>query len=200
MKAELLVLVIAAAILSGGCTTSHPPGSLAGESRDAALQASGVRYDDRQIAMIRRGSTTEGQLLQWFGPPDSRALKSDGETHLLWDLSGGALNVRLAADGQVEAYSARQHSSTVRGSDTGQPLAYDDRLVARIQRGETTETQLLKWFGPPVLRDMKLDGRAELAWNFPGRTEGGSGRSGELTVSLGPDGTVDAYAAHRGPR
>jgi hypothetical protein len=199
MKTPLPAILIASAILSGGCTTSRETGSSASESRGAVSQAPGVGYDDRQIAMIERGSTTEGQLLQGFGPPDNRGLKSDGRINLAWSLAGGMLSVSLAPDGKVEAYSARQNASTARDFETGRPIAYDDRLVARIQRGETTQAQLVKWFGSPEFREMKSDGRAELAWNFAGRTDGGSSHSGELKVSLAPDGTVSSYSARRGP-
>ena len=33
-------------------------------------------YDDNKIALIKRGQTTEAQLLEWFGPPDIRDVRS----------------------------------------------------------------------------------------------------------------------------
>ena len=69
-----------------------------------------------------------------------------------------------------------------------------------IRRGETTEAQLLEWFGPPDMRDVRPDGRAHLGWRFQHGTDGGSGHSGFLDVNLAPDGKVELYAAHRGPK
>jgi hypothetical protein len=77
---------------------------------------------------------------------------------------------------------------------------YDDAKIATIHRGETSEAQLLEWFGPPDMRDVKPDGRSHLAWNFARRTDGGSAHSGVLDVSLAPDGKVDYYSARRSPR
>jgi hypothetical protein len=88
---------------------------------------------------------------------------------------------------------ARTASPTVAG------IGYDDRQIAKIQRGTTAEAQLLEWFGLPESRDMRPDGRAHLSWSFRRRTDGGPGGSGALNVNLAPDGTVESYAAHGGP-
>lgn len=77
--------------------------------------------------------------------------------------------------------------------------AYDDRQIARIRRGETREPQLLEWFGRPERREMKPDGQAQLAWDFLRRLELPTGPSGRLSVTLAPDGAVDAYSAVEGP-
>jgi len=76
---------------------------------------------------------------------------------------------------------------------------YDDRQIAMIKRGQTTEPKLLEWFGRPESRDLKPDGRAQLNWAFSRTTDGGPGNSGVLSVRLAPDGKVDAYSARRGP-
>jgi hypothetical protein len=77
--------------------------------------------------------------------------------------------------------------------------AYDDRQIARIRRGETRESQLIEWFGPPEQREVKPDGQAQLAWVFIRRVEPPTGPSGRLHVTLAPDGAVDAYSAVEGP-
>ena len=79
-------------------------------------------------------------------------------------------------------------------------LGYDDRLMARIKRSETTAAQLVEWFGPPDSRDERSDGRAQLAWNFGSKADGERVGSGMLSVSLAPDGKVDSYSARRGPK
>ncbi len=72
-------------------------------------------YDDSKIAQIQKDVTTESQLLEWFGPPVSRAMASDSSRNLVWRFSpargqtsrsSGTLQVRLGVDGKVSTYSA----------------------------------------------------------------------------------------------
>jgi hypothetical protein len=72
---------------------------------------------------------------------------------------------------------------------------YDDSRISRIKKGETTENELLNWFGPPEARDLKPDGHAQLSWAFEPILPGHQG--GALNVSLGPDGKVEAYSARK---
>jgi hypothetical protein len=166
---------------------------------------SGLGYDDRQIAKIQRDKTVEAQLLEWFGLPESREVRPDGSSQLTWGFShrsdggrgnSGALMVHLAPDGTVNSYAA--HGGP--GPDTGNEarFAYDDSRVAQIRRGQTTGSQLVNWFGPAQSRQVGPDGRAQLAWSFGKRSDGGPGLSGELQASLASDDTVDAYSARRG--
>ena len=71
---------------------------------------------------------------------------------------------------------------------------YDDAKVAAIQRGVTTEAELVQWFGPPVSRLMGPDGAKGLNWKFAGQTAC-SGPSGKLEVRLDPQGKVVSYSA-----
>ena len=77
---------------------------------------------------------------------------------------------------------------------------YEDQQVALIKRGETTEAQLVNWFGPADSRSVGADGRMVLSWSFGTPTATGRSHTGMLQVNLGPDGKVDAYSARRGPR
>ena len=99
------------------------------------------------------------------------------------------------ADGTVHRTAELSRSES--GSASG--FSYDDRQIALIRRGTTTEAQLLAWFGPAYSRSLQPDGRSELAWSFASRTNGGEGHSGVLNASLAPDGKVDSYSARRGP-
>jgi len=73
-------------------------------------------YDDRQIARIQKDVTAEADLVQWFGPATSRTMQPDGSKSLTWRLGtsgrntgpAGKLDVRLAPDGKVTAYTASQ--------------------------------------------------------------------------------------------
>jgi hypothetical protein len=207
MKRTILVLVAAGAGLLAGCASQHNVGP-ALEPRTPSASAPGVGYDDRQIARIQRGETGEAQLLEWFGPPEFREVKPDGRAQMSWSFSrrtdggpgqSGALSVSLAPDGKVDAYSAH-------GGPLGinRPVEfvknYDDRQIALIRRGSTTEAQLVDWFGPANSRSAQPDGRSQLAWSFANRTDGGERHSGELKVSLAPDGKADSYSARRGPQ
>jgi hypothetical protein len=206
MKDTLLVLVVAVgAGLLVGCAHEHRAAQ-APEARTSSAPVSGIGYDDRQIAKIQRGTTAEAQLLEWFGLPESREMRPDGRSHLSWSFArradgglggSGALNVNLAADGTVESYAA--HGGAGPNNSSASNFAYDDRRVAQIKRGQTTRDQLVDWFGPALSRQVGPDGRAQLAWGFAKRSDGGEGHSGQLQASLAPDDTVDAYAARRGP-
>jgi hypothetical protein len=207
MRKTILILVAAAAGLVGGCASQHHMGS-ASESRTPGGSVPGVGYDDRQIARIQRGETGEAQLLEWFGPPESRELKPDGRVQMSWSFSrkmdggrgqSGALSVSLSPDGKVDAYSAR---AGLPGEKRPVEFMkkYDDHQVAQIRRGTTTEAQLVEWFGPACSRNLQPDGRSQLAWSFASLINGGEGHSGELKASLAPDGKVDAYSARRGPQ
>ena len=77
--------------------------------------APGRHYDDSKVAMIKKDVTTESDLVDWFGPPASRNLGTDGTRSMSWRFapnqccassSAGRLDVRLGADGKVVAYSA----------------------------------------------------------------------------------------------
>ncbi len=256
MKLPFLTLITTGTLLTGGCATSQERVSPVGSVQTSA--PAGFGYDDRQIARIKLGETTEARLLEWFGPPESRNLQPDGRAQLAWSLNApkdsasaasGLLHVSLAADGKVDAYSARRGPSTEHRTvefveksqadmrrhlaqwaregwsvlsvsarlpqadgtvhrqaelsrttgGTASGVGYNDRRIAEIRQGQTAEAQLVEWFGPPHSRDVKPDGRAQLAWKFASRTNDGPGHSGELSVSLAPDGKVEAYAARRGP-
>jgi hypothetical protein len=71
-------------------------------------------YDDARVAMIRKGATTEPELLAWFGPATQRTMGPDGSKALSWRFapakfgraeSAGKLEVRLGSDGRVTAYT-----------------------------------------------------------------------------------------------
>lgn len=257
MKAPLFAVIAAAILLAAGCATSQEKNPPARNTQGVAPASANVGYDDRQIAAIQRGKTTEVQLLERFGVPESRDFRQDGRALIVWSLdapkdsasvASGRLTVSLASDGTVEAYSARRQPPLERKTvefvekspadmrkhmaqwaqegwsvlSVSEPLAqadgtlhrraklsrsisgnasatsYDDQRIARIRRSQTTTAELVDWFGPPLSRDVEPDGRAHLAWSFASRTDGGPGRSGELRVSLGPDGKVEAYSARRG--
>ena len=77
--------------------------------------ATGRAYDDSKVAMIKKNATTESELLEWFGPPNSRRLNGDGTKSMSWKFaaanagsphSAGHLEVYLNAEGKVGTYSA----------------------------------------------------------------------------------------------
>jgi hypothetical protein len=69
-----------------------------------ACSTPGRNYEDNKVALITKGSTTEAQLVEWFGPPDSRAWKfAPGKTG---GSQSGKLDVRLDPDGKVTAYNS----------------------------------------------------------------------------------------------
>lgn len=107
--------------------------------------------------------------------------------------------VNLSAVPQPDGTTRRKAVLSRPEAPTNAGPAYDDQQIARIRRGETRESQLLDWFGRPERREVKLDGQAQLAWTFLRRLDPPTGPSGRLSVTLAPDGAVDAYSAVQGP-
>ena len=44
----------------------------------------GNNFDESKVSQIKKGETTEGQLIQMFGEPQSRGVNSEGTTTLTW--------------------------------------------------------------------------------------------------------------------
>jgi hypothetical protein len=96
MKRGTLIAVLLLCVGLFGCST--PP----------------KRYDDSKIALITKGATTEAQVVEWFGPPTTRALSPDGSKILTWRFGprdvrspdSGTLDVRFGTDGKLISYSA----------------------------------------------------------------------------------------------
>jgi hypothetical protein len=99
-------------------------------------------------------------------------------------------------DGKIRWSAELERTVGVNGDGRG----YDDRRVAMIKRGQTSEAQLVEWFGPPDMRDVSPDGRAQLSWSFAPHPDSRMGNSGVLNVKLSSAGKVVAYTARRGQR
>lgn len=248
MNISILACFATIAALIQGMAFSQSNRPMPDAAQTSKADSSG-QYDDRQVARIHRGETTERQALEWFGAPEMRQVAADGSTSLAWmwgKSGGGRLSIRFSPEGKVLAYSARsvlpeetrtlafradsekemrsnmedwqhqgwkvlsvskpfpQPDGTVkrkaelsRDGITKSAIAYDDEVISRIRRGETTESQLLEWFGPPVSRDLHPEGRLDLSWKL-GDWHPGSGNSGQLDVLVSPEGKVASYTARRG--
>jgi hypothetical protein len=74
--------------------------------------ASSNTYDDRKISLITKDTTTEAQLVEWFGSATTRVLSQDGTKVLTWTFPArgttpsGRLEARISSDGKVTAYNA----------------------------------------------------------------------------------------------
>ena len=77
---------------------------------------------------------------------------------------------------------------------------FDEANVSRIQKGVTTESDLVSWFGKPSNRVTTSDGKVALMWAH--YTSQGfvstHSTSKTLTVTLGPDGKVQDYSLSGG--
>lgn len=85
-----------------------------------------------------------------------------------------------------------------RDTATKSGIPYDDEVISKIRRGQTTESQLMQWFGPANRRELHSDGRLELQWKL-GDWNPGSVNSGQLAAVLDAEGKVSSYSARRGP-
>jgi len=116
MKKSILTAWVAMGCLAGACGYGKENRSeQQGLGTSSAESDTGRIYDDARIRGIRRLETTESQLIQWFGSPESRTVDSDGRMQLSWAFSsgttnspGGSLNVLLQPDAKVESYSTRR--------------------------------------------------------------------------------------------
>ena len=98
--------------------------------------STGNNFDESKVSKIKKGETTEAELMQLFGQPQNRAVNSEGWTTLMWMYSEGRvkgesfipyagpfiggtksahkmLTVSLGADGKVATFS-----STAGGMET----------------------------------------------------------------------------------
>ena len=119
MAARCLVLAASVALL-GGCAST------------------GNNFDESKVSQIKKGETTEAQLIQMFGEPQSRGVNSEGVTTLMWMYTessvkgesfipyagafvGGSrhkqktLNVTLL-DGKVQSFSSSAGGMETRGT------------------------------------------------------------------------------------
>lgn len=62
-----ITLAAAAAILFNGCAST------------------GQNFSSDKVSQIKKGETTEADLVQWFGPPENRSLNSEGNATLTWN-------------------------------------------------------------------------------------------------------------------
>lgn len=97
MKLRTVMPAVIVGLALAGCTTP------------------GRHYDDTTIARITRGTTTEAELVDWFGPPASRSMAPDGSKMMSWSFAhgqdaksgaGGKLQVQLDKSGTVTSYTA----------------------------------------------------------------------------------------------
>ena len=119
----------------------------------AGCASNGNNFDESKVSQIKKGETTEAQLIQMFGEPQSRGLNSEGATTLMWMYTessakgesfipyagpfvGGSrhkqksLNVTLQ-DGKVQSFSSSAGGMETRGTTQAVPKS----------SGSGTETQ-----------------------------------------------------------
>lgn len=50
----------------------------------AGCASTGQNFDESKVSQIKKGQTTEAELVQMFGQPTNRAISSEGTTMLTW--------------------------------------------------------------------------------------------------------------------
>ena len=118
-----LFLVASVAILIAGCASS------------------GQNFNESKVAQIKKGETTEAELIQMFGQPENRSINSEGWTTLVWSyfetkmkgesfipyagpFIGGSrskhkmLMVTLGSDGKVTNFNSSGGGSEMRSNQT----------------------------------------------------------------------------------
>src|SRR5262249_17351912 len=154
-----------ATVLSGGCATSHKTAPVAAQAAPARqdpapeVQRRTVEFEEKSESDVRQ------HMAQW---------QEDG-----WSVL--SLSERLPQpDGTIHRQAELSRAKPARSG-----AGYDDRRIARIKRGETSEAELLEWFGAPESRSLNPDGRSQLSWSFRTISDGDASAGGKLQVSLG---------------
>ena len=109
-----------------------------------ACASTGQNFSSDKVTQIKKGETTEAELVQWFGPPENRSLNSEGQATLSWQYGesrvkgesfipyagafmGGqrskhkSLNVTLGADGKVSRFDYSGGGTESRGTTQDEP-------------------------------------------------------------------------------
>lgn len=117
---KTIATILAACLLLAGCASY------------------GTKIDMAQVANIKKGVTTRGEMERMFGAPMNVTLMPDGRTAAMWmyteasnsaqnfipivnivqtkmDMKSQGLQVIYAADGIVESFTTNQGNSTARG-------------------------------------------------------------------------------------
>jgi outer membrane protein assembly factor BamE (lipoprotein component of BamABCDE complex) len=104
-----------------------------------ACASTGQNYDESKVSQIKKGETTEAELVQWFGQPEQRGITSESLTTLTWQyfearvkgksfipyagaFVGGSdsqhktLTVTLGADGKVTSFNSSAGKSETRSN------------------------------------------------------------------------------------
>ena len=106
--------------------------------------STGTNFDHSKVSQIKKGETTESDLIKMFGEPENRSINSDGVVHLTWmyhestvkaesfipyagAFMGGTrskaktLMVSLGSDGKVTSFNSSGGGSETRGTTQDVP-------------------------------------------------------------------------------
>ena len=106
--------------------------------------STGTNFDQSKVSQIKKGETTEADVIQMFGQPENRSVNSDGIVSLTWMYheskvkgqsfipyagtfmggtrsKGKTLMVMLGADGKVTSFSSSGGGSESRGTTQDVP-------------------------------------------------------------------------------
>lgn len=75
---------------------------------------------------------------------------------------------------------------------------FDEANIAKIQKGVTTEADLVAWFGKPSNRASMSDGTVSLMWSHYTSSYMGATTGKTLTVTLDSNGKVSNYTSSGG--
>lgn len=93
----------------------------------AGCASAGNNFDESKVSQIKKGDTTEADLVKLFGPPANRAINGEGVTTLTW----------MYAEANVKAESFIPYAGAFMGGTRGSNKSLSVTLVADRVTGYT---------------------------------------------------------------
>jgi outer membrane protein assembly factor BamE (lipoprotein component of BamABCDE complex) len=127
--------------------------------------------DEKRWALLAEGRSTEQEVVELLGPPQSRGDMPDG-THSLMYWTSRSLrdfvyySVQVGGDGLVVGLSRAESHWDEASQRMMQGRKIDPAQWRQIQPGVTTDADILEWFGPPSMIMPRPDGRKTYVYQY----------------------------------
>ncbi len=127
--------------------------------------------DEKRWTLLVEGRSTEQEVVDLLGPPQSRMDLPDGTRSLVY-LSGSMgrdytyYSVQLGGDGVVLSLNRVVSTWDEESKLMRMGRKIDPAQWRRIQPGVTTDAEIIEWFGPPSIIMPRPDGRKTYLYQY----------------------------------